>query len=180
MYYPKSQIVTKSTNGGELQTPSGENYVGNYFETSDNRVFAGTVESPIPLSRGNQQEEEPQAEWTVEGTGYQVRNEAGVAPKNSQPRPTPTDISNGVFPRFFVQKRNEAIVFEVNREQYDMIQNRSNRVQWQLYQAMRIDWVISGDKNEAFNSNRNAARDLGILLFFKGDFLKYFVDTTNS
>lgn len=180
MYYPKSQIQKKYTNGGEFtKVIDNQGYIGPYFTTSDGNSFTGTPQNPIPLqpitSTPISTELEPVAEWTIGNTGYQVNTEAGLAPKNLQPKPTQTDIENGVFPRFFVQKRNETIIFEVNREQYDMIRNKSNRIQWQLYQSVKIDWVITGDKNQAFNTNRNAARALGIETFFKGDFTKYFV-----
>lgn len=180
MYYPKSQIQEKYTNGGEFtKTSNNQEYIGSYFDTSDGNSFAGTPQNPISLqpitTTSINTELEPVAEWTVENTGYQINTEAGLSPQNLKPQPTQTDIENGVFPRFFVKKRNESVIFEINREQYDMIQNKSTRIQWQLYQSMRIDWVISGDKNQVFNTNRNAARALGIETFFKGDFTKYLV-----
>lgn len=49
MYYPKSQIVPNlTTSGGELQSPDGTNYNGNYFKTSDGRFFTGKSPSDKP------------------------------------------------------------------------------------------------------------------------------------
>ena len=184
MYYPKSQIQSRYTNGGEfIQVIDRQEYVGPYTQTSSGNAFAGTLQNPILLQRVNpevtEQGLEPVAEWTVNETGYRVNTEAGLLPKNSRPQPTQDNIDSGVFPRFFVEKKNEKIIFEVARDQFDLISNRSNRIQWQLYTPHRIDWVITGDRNQAFNDNRNAARNLGIESFFKGDFLRYFVDTSS-
>lgn len=184
MYYPKSQIQQRYTNGGEfIKVIDRQEYIGPYSETSDQTSFAGTVQNPIMLQKINpeitEQGIEPIAEWTISNENYRVRGDAGLSPKNSKPTPTQEDIDSGVFVRFFVKKRNENIVFEVARDQFDLISNRSNRIQWQLYSALRIDWIITGDRNQAFNDNRNAARNLGIEPFFKGDFLRYFVDTSS-
>jgi hypothetical protein len=93
------------------------------------------------------------------------------------------DYEKGSFTRYFTIKTNEILVFEVSKEVYDKIKNKSQEWVWELYTPFKLDWVIVGERDKVYIINRNVVRleqkklkRNGIESFFKSNFSKFWKD----
>lgn len=193
MPYPKSQILTDQFTRGNEFSLNGEPYTGPYHRFSSNRVFSGnnpndplTSELTPIITREDTPPEVISSEWVVEDSGYTVyttESQAGLPPVMESPSPTNTQIENGSFMRYFVKSINSNSYYETSKDDYDKIQSRNPQIQYALYIPIRLNWIITGDRQTVYNQNLETVRLTsernnlpGFGLFFKGDFIRYFVN----
>lgn len=174
MYFPKSQIKTnQSTSGGEFIVEStGEEYVGSYFSTSTGQYYTGKnpqdppvrllVELELKIIKDqtlgiNLTPPTPQKStfWTRD---YLKTNPTTTTTPNQPlriyPLPTEQAYTLGEFQRYFLSKTNEPKFIEIDKTQYQKYLDKDENVAYQLYQPFSLPWVISGDRNEAYNVNK--------------------------
>jgi hypothetical protein len=179
MYYPKSQIVTNLyTNGQEYVVKStSENYIGNYWKTSDGKFFTGktpedkniqeliVATSDISLQYSNLTSEAFELKTTsaylnnssVIAGEYNKLNDkllnVNLLPTSFNPQPTQDDYNLGEFTRYFCKKTNELIYIEINKDTYDKLVGQEPTYLWQLYTPFKYQWIISGNKETVYKTN---------------------------
>ena len=68
-----------------------------------------------------------------------------VYPIYFKPFPKSKDYSSGYINRYFVQKINDLIITEVNKNKY-------NEISSTVYNKLSIRWIISGPKNNVYKN----------------------------
>ena len=68
-----------------------------------------------------------------------------VYPSYYKPFPTLKDYEKGYINRYFVQKINDLIITEVNKNKY-------NEISSTVYNKLSIRWIISGPKNNVYKN----------------------------
>jgi len=68
-----------------------------------------------------------------------------VYPNYTKPNMTQKDYEKGYFYRYFVQKINDLMITEVDKNMY-------NNISIQYYNKLIIQWIISGPKNNQYNN----------------------------
>jgi hypothetical protein len=68
-----------------------------------------------------------------------------VYPVYFKPFPKTKDYSLGYINRYFVQKINDLIITEVNKNKYNQISST-------VYNKLSIRWIISGSKNNVYKN----------------------------
>jgi hypothetical protein len=68
-----------------------------------------------------------------------------VYPVYFKPFPKTKDYSLGYINRYFVQKTNDLIITEVNKNKY-------NEISSTVYNKLSIRWIISGPKNNVYKN----------------------------
>jgi hypothetical protein len=175
MYYPKSQIVTNLyTNGQEYIIKStNENYIGNYWKTSDGKFFTGKTPedkniqelillsltsnvtpniNPILNSPNWLPNDFPSKEYP------KYRYEDKLTPVSFNPQPTQDDYNLGEFTRYFCKKTNELRYIEINKDTYEKLTGQDSTYLWQLYTPFKYQWIISGDKETVYKTNEQVTR----------------------
>ncbi len=203
MYYPKSQLQTDLyTDGDELiQTLDNSTYTGYYFIAQGNQYFSGrnpndkpnialTKLSSDPFIQDDDPETEvlPDTYYIIDDEYYWATNTStidGAAPPSSpvqlSPLPTKNQYQTGEFERYFLKKINENKYIEVPLDEYSEYLNEEPNVNWELYTAFSLPWVISGNRNQVYNINKNTVTRTqsnlklpGFQSYFKGKYDKYF------
>lgn len=190
-YYPKSQIKENLfTNGDEYAIKSsGKNYRGYYWSNSSGKYFTGKTPQDKPnqeliaIEEGDDILDLPQNEsfWTETYNNTVVQSRPGLSPQPYKSNPTSQDYSNGYFTRYFSKKTNQNIYSEISKKDYDMIQAKSSKVLWQLYQSVSVVWQLEGEEQQVYNANRNNVLLVekqnklpGFNKFFRKEFSKYY------
>ena len=199
-YYPKSQVTTNLfTSGGEFfkNTSPKEEYIGYYWTNSSGQFFSGknpdvspsfeltkiknssTItptnvtfgEGPLPTN--------PSTSWVTRYSDI-TSKPPGKLPQKHQNIPTEKDYELGEYQRYYTKKRNQNSYFEISKEDYTLLQTKNNKIQYQLYLPIILSWVISGDKNEVYNTNKNIVKLTekrlklpGFTQYFKDNFTQY-------
>lgn len=179
MYYPKSQIVTNLyTNGQEYVIKStSENYIGNYWKTSDGKFFTGktpedkniqeliVATSDVSLQYSNLTSEafdfKPTSAFL--NNSYVITEEynklnnkllnVNLLPTSYNPQPTQDDYALGEFTRYFCKKTNELRYIEINKDTYEKLTGQDPTYLWQLYTPFKYQWIISGSKETVYKTN---------------------------
>lgn len=68
-----------------------------------------------------------------------------VYPSYYKPFPSSKDYKNGYINRYFVQKVNDLIITEVDKDKY-------NKIYTQYFNKLVIQWIISGPKNNQYKN----------------------------
>ena len=181
MYYPKSHITPNLYSNGELSIiGSNKPYVGYYFSTFDNKNFSGrfpndgqnlelTTYSNLADSITGEEIDDYRFS-TIDNATFSTLN--NISPESDPPgspvpyypNPSTQDYKLGEFRRYFTKKSNENLYYET----IGLFQN-------ELYIGFYVPWVISGDKEQAYNTNKALVelreQELGITQF--GDYLKH-------
>jgi hypothetical protein len=184
MYYPKSQIVTNLyTNGQEYVIKStSENYIGNYWKTSDGKFFTGktpedkniqeliVATSDISLQYSNLTSEAFELKTTsvylnnsdiITGEYNRLNDtllNVNLLPTSYNPQPTQDDYALGEFTRYFCKKTNELRYIEINKDTYEKLTGQNSTYLWQLYTPFKYQWIISGDKETVYKTNEQVTR----------------------
>jgi hypothetical protein len=205
MYYPKSQITTDlSTNGKEFQiVDTNEFYIGSYFKTSNGKYYTGKTPQdgnnqllfksfqdspPSPKLPSDSDPTFPQTEIPL---GYNLATSftpiSNTPPKVSIVFPTEGEYETGEYQRFFLKHNVNNIYLEVNQLTYNNFFNQNPIAPFQLYTAIKIDWILVGKPIEVYDINRNIAllyekenKIRGFSNFFKGRYLKYYRPLKNE
>jgi hypothetical protein len=205
MYYPLSQIKTNLyTNGGELSIKSNnQNYTGFYWKTSDGKYFSGktpddkniqelkltstTTSENYSNLTSEAFEPKPQPHLnpnsSISEEYIKLNNKlvnSKVIPTSFNPQPTEQDYLFGEFTRYFCKKTNELIYTEINKETFNKLTNKDSEYLWQLYTPFKYQWIISGDAEESYNTNKNMTNYMitkfklpSLNKFLKEDYLKF-------
>ena len=80
-----------------------------------------------------------------------------IIPVSFIPILTPEDFKVGVIQRYFAKKNNELIYLETNKENYNLLINRSPNIAWDLYTPISMLWYIDGGLDKAYSTNKNLA-----------------------
>lgn len=182
MYYPKSHITPNLFSNGDLYLKgSNQPYKGYYFSTFDGKNFTGRfpndgnnlelTKSPNTESTNITGEEFDDYRFaTKDNALFSHLNQISTTtptpslPNPFYPQPSSQDYELGEFRRYFAKKTNENLYYETS----GLFQNS-------LYIGFYIPWVISGNKEQAYNTNKSLVelreKELGITQF--GDYLKH-------
>jgi hypothetical protein len=197
MYYPKSQIKTNLyTNGNEFSTPaSNEGYKGYYYETSTGQQYTGRNPQDGPnilLQRSDSypnplienQSTPPEEIVLLPSTEYVDPNALSTRalPVFNLTLPTDQDKINGQFNRYFCKKNNELKYLEISKDTYQQLQNKDPKIAWDFYTPAIVLWIIQGNQNQVFLSNKATVQALeqnipwyGFSQYFQDKFLKYYL-----
>ena len=96
--------------------------------------------------------------------------------------PTDQDKQNGQFNRYFCKKTNELKYLEIDKETYDQLQAKDPKIAWDLYEPAFLLWVIKGNQETVFNTNKTSVFKIeqnqkwnGFSQYFKENYLKYYL-----
>ena len=199
LYYPKSQIKSNLfTNGNEyILSTTKEEYKGFYYETSNGNKFTGKnpndgnnillIPQPTPIQQLIQipyPEDSPIVIQTTEIIPLQsieytptILPTVRSIPQFNPTTPTTQDYQNEQFNRYFCKKNNELIYIEIDNPTYQLLQNKSSTIAWDLYTPTTISWKI-GD--QAYLQNQSAVLSIeqnlkwyGFSQYFKGNFSSF-------
>ena len=162
-YYPKSQVtVNLYTSGGEYsRADNGKDYTGFYWSNSANEYYTGKTptekpsvrlvrnsSSNTPSTSGGTNEtgvlESTSESWQVVTT-YSRTSSPGKIPQRFNTLPTEKDYELGEYQRYYTKKRNQNIYFEISQQDYILLAQRNEKIQYQLYQPISLSWTISGN-----------------------------------
>jgi hypothetical protein len=198
MYFPKSQIKPNlQTNGGEyILSTTKENYKGYYYEISTGEKYTGKFPKDGPnilLTNSNvisQQNQLPKifpteliTPITFDSPEYSFVPSTRVIPSPNLPPPTQQDQQNGQFSRYFCKKTNENKYMEIDQDTYKKLTNKDPQMAWDLYNPIQVIWIIKGDKNQTYLSNKGSVTVIeqqinwyGFTQWFQDKFLKYYLE----
>jgi len=205
MYYPKSQIKTNLyTNGDEfVNSITNQLYQGYYYETSNGQLYTGRnpQDGPNVLLLFPKENlifdptnvlDNPDFDNTIyyynvtdinynDATNIDT-NQVRIIPSFNLTLPTDQDKINGQFNRYFCKKNNELKYLEINQDTYQKLQNKDPKIAWDLYTPAIVLWVIQGNQNQVFLSNKATVQALeqnipwyGFSQYFQDKFLKYYL-----
>jgi hypothetical protein len=181
MYYPKSQIKTNLlTRGGEfIIASSGQDYKGYYYMTSNGQAYSGKTPNDTPtqlLQTISQVSSLSAVASDAEpGIGGSISSDISIfslpfnyvistnldtsksptTPKQSYPVVTENDYKLGEFQRYFIKKSNEIKFLEISLEDYRKYVNRDRDVMFELYIPFQINWTLTGEKEQVYQTNQN-------------------------
>lgn len=106
-----------------------------------------------------------------------------LLPQQFYPRPTEDDYNLGVFTRYFVVKINEEIYIEVNKDTFTKINKQDPKWSHEMYIPFKIQWTLTGEKQQVFNTNKSIVnlqesrlKRQGLSLFLKMNFIQFYQD----
>jgi hypothetical protein len=207
MYYPKSQIKTNLlTRGGEfIIASSGQDYKGYYYMTSNGQAYSGKTpnDTPTQLLQTISQvsslsaiasDAEPGIGGSISSDisifslplNYVISTNLDISkspttPKQSYPVVTENDYKLGEFQRYFIKKSNEPIFLEISLEDYRKYVNQDRSVMFELYIPFQINWALTGEKEQVYQTNQNIVakteRDQnlpGFTQYFRDKFTQFY------
>jgi len=193
-YYPKSQIKTNLyTNGNELILSTTNNtYQGYYYEVSNGKKYTGKTPKDGPnillspqqsnLIIENPPSTAPLEIFPIQIPEYVIQNTPTVRsiPSFNLTLPTDQDKQNGQFTRYFCKKINELKYLEIDKETYNQLKAKDLKIAWDLYEPASLLWVIKGNQETVFNTNKSSVFKIeqnqrwnGFSQYFKENYLKY-------
>ena len=102
-------------------------------------------------------------------------------PSNYYPTVTEENYNLGVFDRYFTVKINENLYQEINKESYTKLKDKDFDWVWELYIPFTLSWVISGNREEVYKTNKNSVllteqrlKRKGLQNFLKENYLKFY------
>jgi len=203
MYFPKSQITTNLyTNGKEyVYVGTDKEYIGYYFQTSNGKSYTGknpndppVEEITTPIQTSNEDAEEGAignysqtvALYLIPDV-YAIASNIGLnatppkPPTQTISLPTEDNYKLGEYQRYFASKDNEVRYIEITQEEYTKFVNREPNVDYFLYTAFKLPWLISGNRSEVVNVNKKTVERVisnltlsGFKSYFKNRYDQYF------
>ena len=185
MYYPKSQIKTDLfTNGDEFYVEGDKlkkSYIGPYYKTSKGENFIGEKPSRgnrklLPLNPEVNQSPPPPSlsrmSTTLDMTAYSPApyssnynvQEYNKIYDNFTPRsipkpipstPTPDEITQGVYTRYFAKKNNELIFMEIGKDTYLLFKSNDPSIASDLYEVVSFSYQTGGPGSNGYAINSN-------------------------
>lgn len=108
-------------------------------------------------------------------------NQVFKLPYSYYSSPTEDDYNLGVFTRYFCVKINENIYLEIDKDTYDALLQEDETYEYVLYTPFRLQWTLTGEKNEVKQANFNATqireqrlKRQGLKEFLKENYLKFY------
>lgn len=190
-YYPKSQIKENLYTAGDEYyiKSSGKSFTGYYWSNSSGKYYTGKTPQDKPnqelikIEEGGDLLDLPQNEsfWTETYNNTVVQSKPGLSPIPYQAQPTSQDYINGYFTRYFTKKTNQNIYIEISKKSYDLLESKSSKILWQLYESVSVVWQLTGEEKQVYNANRNNVlltenknKLPGFSRFFKKQYSKYY------
>jgi hypothetical protein len=193
MYYPKSQIKPNLyTNGKEyILSTTKEDYIGYYYEISTGQKYTGKdpqdktnilliLQNPDLLSIqeiANKGLNYIETQDELSGGEYKNVPLVRYIPIYNKTYPTDQQILQEEYTRYFCKKNNELIYIEIDNPTYQLLQNKSSTIAWDLYTPTTIPWKI-GD--QAYLQNQSSVLSIeqnlkwyGFSQYFKGNFSSF-------
>lgn len=200
MYIPKSQIKSNLyTEGTEfIRVDNNLPYNGYYYKTSKGKFYTGKTPEEglnvelIPNISSQQEPNFQSGEININNSSYlnfieeesiyvSIKNIDTNQPKNIPqnifPTPKPQDYINESFVRYFAKKRNAVKYLEIDKETYDKLFSQDPTYLFELYKPLKLNWQISGDKAQSYQTNETQTALLarrerleGFIEYFKGNF----------
>ena len=207
MYYPKSQITTNlSTNGKEFQiVGKSEYYIGSYFKTSDGKFYTGkTPQDGVnmlltknPIANDKNLEASTPIDSNISTSisrlplSYSASSKSRPIkvppPQSSIVFPTDEEYDTGEYQRYFLKHKTNHTYLEVTQFTYTNFINLNPTVQFQLYTAIKINWILVGKPIEVYKVNRNIVllyekenNIRGFFNYLKGRYLRYYRPLQNK
>jgi hypothetical protein len=199
MYYPKSQIKSNLyTNGGKyILSTTKEDYKGYYYEISTGQKYTGKFPqdglnillTQPSLFLPDQFPQSPSNELIItqneaNNDSYKILSPVRTLPQFNPTLPTSQDQQNGQFNRYFCKKTNENKYLEIDQDTYKKLINKDPQIAWDLYNPAQITWIIKGNQNQVFNSNKGSVVVIeqqrswyGFTQWFQDKFLKYYLES---
>ena len=168
LYYPASQIIQNLyTAGKEYMTVDNIEYIGYYHKYIDGTVMTGAVydisESKL-LKQFVDTVKQPELivyrDSVKKGNNSKTNVIYSIHPKFSYVTPSESDFQLGKFTRYFIKRRNFKTVediFEIDFEQYKQWRKIKSGIDETLYEAIAIEWKLTGPLNDIFENNVNVA-----------------------
>jgi hypothetical protein len=172
-YYPKNQIQTNlATPGAEYYVAStGQNYIGSYWKRSDGKIFSGANPSDVSSV------EILKYEKSTAETDYTTAQTSVSNPL----APTPDNYKYNNYERYFIRKVNQPIFIEIDSKLYSQFEDKSSEVPYTIYISFKMPWLIKGDKEQVYRSNKNIVllreqnyRVYGLQEYLQEDYLQYY------
>jgi hypothetical protein len=164
MYIPEFKILRNQyTIGKEYSVRSTlKEYIGPYNILYTGIVYTGntynseTSQELIPYSEGQKL-----ATQSRDITFYDTIVEESDIPKiktykTPEPQyiiPTPEEIQQGYFTRYFCKKINESKIFDINKEIHDSLVKKDNIYNHVLFISVEVKWKLSGPLNDSTVNN---------------------------
>lgn len=181
MYLPKSQYIGNLYSNGEFAYEDDpiNPYFGYYFKTKTNILYTGRYPGDgknlkltffIPAANvGVEAEEDATTTGIVPIPENSVYFDLiGITeitiPTPFYPKPTSSDYETGEFIRYFAKKANENLYTET-----------SNFFENVMYMGISLPWLLVGDKNKVYETNRNMVllKEQQLRISGFGDYLKH-------
>jgi len=147
-YYPTSEITTDLyTPGKQWMTTDNVQYIGAYHKYLTGEVYTKARWEPDVSTILI-----PYTDQTIPNKNmpyFKLKPEiqlARISPTAHNVAPTTTDYNRGILQRFFIKKRNDNAIIEINKQQFDAW--KSDQIDKKIYIAMEIAWYIAGPAND--------------------------------
>ena len=165
MYLPKSKYQLKESTGEfiYLDTKNGllepEIHVGPYIELTDGTTIAGSSIKDafrviVPLNEEDIIDSKNQVVYRgifnqLKEDNFEFHSEVKkIVPR--KPYPTSKDYERGKFRRYFVKRKNsKTIYFEIDKETFKKINERSPEYDYYLYSAGTILWDLTDNSSRS-------------------------------
>jgi hypothetical protein len=199
LYTSGGEFSTTPTSPNTPQIP----YVGNYFEISNGNAYTGKnqLDTPnkllykfLPHQYENENlggDYKPYVEIfipsiTIEDTTpsedyIKIKNiktlQTRYIPLHNPTYPTEQQIQQGGYTRYFCKKNNELVYIEIDNTTYQLLQNKSTTIAWDLYTPTTLSWKI-GNQSSTQNQSTILAIEqnlkwYGFSQYFKNNFSSF-------
>ena len=147
-YYPTSEITTDLyTPGKQWMTANNVEYIGAYHKYLTGEVYTKAhwqpdrsailipyIDQTIPNKNISYIKLKPEIQL------------ARISPTPYNVAVTVTDYKRRILQRFFIKKRNDNAIIEIDKQQFDAW--KSDQIDKKLYVAIEIAWHIAGPAND--------------------------------
>lgn len=156
LYYPKSHIVNNLfTKGKEWMFEDGTEFIGYYHKYIDGNVKSGAVFSNTEskklityIDKVNQPDN-----YIYNSIKTPIKS---IPPIIKYTFPTIDDFNVGKITRYFIKRRNYSTfqdIFEIDKNQYKLWKFKSGGIDSALYNAIELDWKLTGPLNDVTEGN---------------------------
>lgn len=102
-------------------------------------------------------------------------------PTQSYPTITENDYKLGEIQRYFLKKGNEIKFIEISKEDYRKYISKDKEVMYTLYTPFQINWIITGDKEQVYKTNKSIVSRIeqeqnlpGFTQYFRDKFTQFY------
>jgi len=147
-YYPISEITTDLyTSGKQWMTTDNVEYIGAYHKYLTGEVYTKAQwqpdQSAILISYIDQTISNKNISYFKLKPEIQLTR---LSPTSHNVAVTVTDYNRGILQRFFIKKRNDNVIIEIDKQQFDAW--KSDQIDKKIYIAIEIAWYIAGPAND--------------------------------
>lgn len=83
----------------------------------------------------------------------QLKNvEKGIEPIAYSSYPTEKEYEQKFFKRYFVKKRNEETIIEIDKNQYETLTKKNKGILGEYYLGIELEWKIKGPRNDQYKN----------------------------